>query len=134
MRNNLLAIWGVLTLSQGIENTFEIYSSEESGVKTHSLITEPPRGQRSSNLLSVPMMMSWVYLPSLVMICQRAAEKLRGLFCTPWAPPCLAIGERTSTGNTSPPISTARLEPLCCPLLPYWTSTTLHQPHLLRGF
>ena len=41
-----------------------------------SLIIAPPRGQRSPNLMSVPMMMSWVYVQSLVMICHRAAEKL----------------------------------------------------------
>ena len=34
MRNNLLAIWGGLTVSPDIENKFEIYSSER-GVITH---------------------------------------------------------------------------------------------------
>ena len=41
-----------------------------------SLIIAPPRGQWSPNSLSVPMMMLWVYVSSLVMICQRAAEIL----------------------------------------------------------
>ena len=35
------------------------------------LIIAPPRGQRSPNSLR----RSWVSVPSLVMICQRAAEK-----------------------------------------------------------
>ena len=39
-------------------------------------ITEPCRGQRSPNWMSASMMVAWVYVPSLVMICQRAAEKL----------------------------------------------------------
>ena len=42
-------------------------------------------------------------------------------------------GKRTSTGNTSPPISTACFQPLCCPLLPYWTPP-VHLQHNQRLF
>ena len=54
----------------------ELEEGREEELKTHSFITVPPRGQRSPNSLSVPMMVLWVYVSSLVMICQRAAEKL----------------------------------------------------------
>jgi hypothetical protein len=35
MGNNSLDLWGGLTVSPDIGNTFEIYSCEERGVKTH---------------------------------------------------------------------------------------------------
>jgi hypothetical protein len=54
--------------SDSITRQFEIYSSERS-YNTSSLIIVP-------NLMSVTMMMSWVYVPSLFTICRRAAEKL----------------------------------------------------------
>ena len=41
---------------------------------TSTLITAPPRGQRSPNSFSVSFMGAWVYIPRLVMICQRAVE------------------------------------------------------------
>ena len=43
--------------------------------ETSLLFIAPPRGQSSPNVMSVPMMMYWLYVLSLVMICQRAAEK-----------------------------------------------------------
>ena len=47
------------------------------GVKTHLHLLQCPLEVKGNiHLMSVPMMLSWVFVPSLVMICQRAALKL----------------------------------------------------------
>ena len=65
MKIYLLAIFRRLTVSLDVESKFEIYSCEErGGLNTCSLIIALPRDQMSPNSLSLPMMITWVYVPS----------------------------------------------------------------------
>ena len=60
-----------LQYHQTMKNKFAIHLGEE----TFSIIAPPPRCQRSFNVLGVPRMISWLYIPSLVKILYRVAEK-----------------------------------------------------------